>query len=242
MNAIAVIPARYASTRFPGKALAILKGKPVIQHVFERVSDTSLFSQVIVATDDERIAAAVMNFGGLVRMTMESHASGSDRIAEVMEDIFCDIVVNVQGDEPLISGEPLQLLLSAFQDANVRVASLMTEIKDEVELTNPNVVKVVTDCFSNALYFSRSGIPYNRDNQSDVVYYRHIGVYAYRRKTLLEFVELPQTSLELTEKLEQLRLLENGIPIKMVRTDYQGIGIDTPQDLAQAEKLLTVTP
>jgi len=228
---IAVIPARFASVRFPGKPLATLKGKPIIQHVYEQVTGSELFDYVIIATDDERIEEVVRNFGGSYQMTSPHHPSGSDRIAEVVRDFDCDVVFNVQGDEPLIQKEPLALLKDAFKDKEVQVASLMTTITDEAELNNPNIVKVVTDSKSDALYFSRSPIPCNRDRIQDVEYYRHIGVYAYRKQTLLDFVKLPQSSLELTEKLEQLRLLENGIPIRMIKTSYQGIGIDTPEDL-----------
>jgi len=228
---IAVIPARFASVRFPGKPLATLKGKPIIQLVYEQVTGSGLFDNVIIATDDERIAEAVRNFGGSYQMTSPHHPSGSDRITEVVRDLDCDVVFNVQGDEPLIQKEPLALLKDAFNDKEVQVASLMTTITDEAELNNPNIVKIVTGSKSDALYFSRSPIPCNRDRIQDVEYYRHIGVYAYRKQTLLDFVKLPQSSLELTEKLEQLRLLENGIPIRMIKTSYQGIGIDTPEDL-----------
>ncbi|MBM4399975.1 MAG: 3-deoxy-manno-octulosonate cytidylyltransferase [Candidatus Cloacimonetes bacterium] len=231
MKFIAVIPARFASVRFPGKPLATLKGKPIIQLVYEQVTGSGLFDNVIIATDDERIAEAVRNFGGSYQMTSPHHPSGSDRITEVVRDLDCDVVFNVQGDEPLIQKEPLALLKDAFNDKEVQVASLMTTITDEAELNNPNIVKIVTGSKSDALYFSRSPIPCNRDRIQDVEYYRHIGVYAYRKQTLLDFVKLPQSSLELTEKLEQLRLLENGIPIRMIKTSYQGIGIDTPEDL-----------
>ncbi len=232
MKTIAVIPARYASTRFPGKLLADLKGKPVIQHTFENVKDTGLFADVIIATDDERIRKTAANFGGNVVMTRPDHVSGSDRIAEVCRDLVFDLVVNVQGDEPFISKEPLEKLIAVFTDPKMQVASLMCQFQEDHK--NPNIVKVVCDKDDFALYFSRSPIPFNRDNPTDILFWQHIGVYAYRKATLLQYVKLPSGKLEEIEKLEQLRLLENGIPIKMVETDYQGIGIDTPEDLKKA--------
>jgi 3-deoxy-manno-octulosonate cytidylyltransferase (CMP-KDO synthetase) len=213
--------------------LVLLNGKQIIRHVYERVLDSKLFAEVIVATDDARIAQAVKDFGGCCQLTSPHHPSGSDRIAEVIADRDCDLVVNVQGDEPLITAEPLAALVQTFSDSGVRVASLMTPITDPADLTNPNIVKVATSLVGNALYFSRSLLPYNRDNAPAVVHYRHIGVYAYTRQTLLEYVTLPPSPLEQIEKLEQLRLLENGIPIRMVSSAYTGIGIDTPEDLAR---------
>lgn len=239
MSCIAVIPARYASTRFPGKPLVLLQGKPIIQHVYERVLNSKLFTDVIVATDDVRIAEAIKNFKGKYKLTSPNHPSGSDRIAEVIKDIDCDIVFNVQGDEPMIETEPLSKLKAVFEDSEVRVASLMTPICDDEVLLNINIVKVITDNKLNAIYFSRSPIPFNRDSIPGVEYFRHIGVYVYRKKTLLDFIKLPQGKLELIEKLEQLRFLENGIPIRMVKTSYQGIGIDRPEDLDLVEKLLS---
>jgi 3-deoxy-manno-octulosonate cytidylyltransferase (CMP-KDO synthetase) len=239
MKFIAVIPARYASVRFPGKPLALLLGKPIIQHVFERVSGSNLFDEVIVATDDERIATTVISFGGNVKMTAPDHPSGSDRIAEVVRDLDCDVVFNVQGDEPMIETTTLACLKEVCSDPEVRVASLMTTLTDLKELLNINIVKVVTDNNLNSLYFSRSPIPCNRDAIPGVEYFRHIGVYAYRKQTLLDFIKLPQGKLERIEKLEQLRFLENGISIRMVKTSYQGIGIDTPEDLIRVEQLLS---
>jgi len=236
---IAVIPARYASTRFPGKPLALLNGKPIILHVYERVAESRLFQDVIVATDDKRIAEAVQSFGGKCKMTAPDHPSGSDRIAEVIRDLNCDVVFNVQGDEPMIEGATLSKLQAVFSDPKVQVASLMTRLTDPQALLNINIVKVVINNTFDALYFSRSPIPCNRDNIPGVEYFRHIGVYAYRKQTLLDFVKLPQGKLEQAEKLEQLRFLEHGIPIRMVETSYQGIGIDTPEDLQQVEMLLT---
>ena len=240
MNVIAIIPARFASTRFPGKPLAMLKGKPIIQSVYERVVNSGLFTSVCIATDDLAIIDAVKRFGGRAVLTSDKHQSGSNRIAEALQFFpKAELVLNVQGDEPLIEKEPLQKLISVFEDREVQMASLMTPLQDLEMLTNPNIVKVITDRQNNALYFSRSAIPYNRDNLSDVTYYRHIGVYAYLPDCLKKFVSLKQGKLERIEKLEQLRALENGISIKMVETSYQGIGIDTPADLATVEKLLS---
>lgn len=235
MKIIAIIPARFASVRFPGKPLAMLKGKTIIRHVYERVLMSNLFHDVIVATDDERIMNEMRSIDGRFQMTSTKHLSGSDRIAEVVASLDCDVVFNIQGDEPMIEAMPLAKLISAFQDITVQVGSLMTQITKPEDLLNPNIVKVVTDNNSDALYFSRSTIPYDRDGDQNIVHYRHIGVYAYRKQVLLDFIKLPQSRLEQIEKLEQLRLLENGIPIRMVETDYQGIGIDTPDDLVKVE-------
>ncbi len=237
MKIIAVIPARYSSVRFPGKPLAILHGKTIIRHVYERVLDSNLFHDVIVATDDERIVDEVKSFNGRFKMTSVNHPSGSDRIAEVIADLDCDVVFNIQGDEPMIDADSLGGLVSVFQDNTVKVGSLMTQITNPDDLHNPNCVKVVTDVNNNALYFSRSIIPFDRDASQNARYYRHIGVYAYRKQTLLDFIKLPQSKLEQIEKLEQLRLLENNIPIRMIITAYQGIGIDTPDDLIKVQAL-----
>jgi len=238
LTAAAVIPARWASSRFPGKPLARLAGKPVIAHVWEAMRASGLFTDVVVATDDQRIVEAVRGFGGVAVMTGAHHASGSDRVAEVAAGLSADIVVNVQGDEPFLSTAPLQALLAAFSDSRVLVASLMHHQQDEATFHDPNRVKVVCNRHGDALYFSRAPIPYTRDMGAHCHCHVHIGVYAYRRQALLDFVKLPHGRLEETEKLEQLRLLEHGIPIRMVATDYRGIGIDTPADLARAEELL----
>jgi 3-deoxy-manno-octulosonate cytidylyltransferase (CMP-KDO synthetase) len=233
-----MIPARMGSTRFPGKALAPLCGKPIIQHVYEAATRTALFDEVLVATDSSSIIDAVNSFGGKAVMTSQSHQSGSDRIAEAITGYPADVIVNIQGDEPLIDKHSLQQIVSAFDDDTVEVASLYTSI-DEIEmLIDSNIVKVVLDSDSNAIYFSRAPIPYNRDNIPGVNYHRHIGVYAYRQETLLRFVNLPMGVLEQIEKLEQLRMLEHGIRIRMIPTLYQGIGIDTPQDLLLVESIL----
>lgn len=235
MKIIAAIPARYNSTRFPGKLLAELKGKPVLQHTYENVLNTGLFAHVVVATDDERIRKVAAGFPANAVMTRDDHASGTDRIAEVCRDIDFDIVINVQGDEPFIGREPLRKLIQAFAEPQVQVASLMCRF--EKDFTNPNIVKVVCDKNNFALYFSRSPIPFDRDKSGTALYWQHIGVYAFRREALFTFVKLPRSRLEETEKLEQLRLLENGIRIQMVETDYKGFGIDTPEDLERARKL-----
>lgn len=234
MKFIAVIPARWQSSRFPGKPLALLNDKPVIQHVYENVLNSGIFEQVIIATDSQNILDAVHAFGGTAQMTSADHHSGTDRIAEVCRNLDFDIVVNVQGDEPFISAEPLKKLTEAFSDPSVQVASLMYPMYGRID--DRNHVKVVCDNQGNALYFSRSVIPCNRDYNPDAYYFGHVGVYAFRKETLFKFIELPPGKLENIEKLEQLRLLENGIKIKMIETKYSGIGIDTPEDLAQAEK------
>ena len=236
MKAVAVIPARYGSSRFPGKPLVLLRGKPIIQHVYEQVKQSNLFEMVVIATDDVRIVDAVAKFKASVIMTSPDHQSGTDRCAEACDNlpIDFDIVVNIQGDEPFISAEPLTNLLATFNNPDTQISSLMHPIEQDID--NPNSVKVVCDLLGNALYFSRSAIPYNRDG-IDVTYFKHVGVYAFRKEALKKFVNLPPSKLEKTEKLEQLRLLENGFKIRMVKTQYRGIGIDTPEDLKKAEKL-----
>ena len=238
MKAAAIIPARLGSTRFPEKPLAMLGGKCLITRVWEAVVATELFDEVIVATDSKRILDVVLAAGGKAQMTSSEHPSGSDRVAEVASGLEADIIVNVQGDEPFITADVLKPLLDSFLDDAVQMASLMTPILDAEQLDDPGIVKVVTDAAGKALYFSRSLIPFDRDGSSGYNYMRHIGVYAWRRETLLRFVSLGMGKLERVEKLEQLRALENGIAIQMVETDYQGIGIDTPEDLARAERII----
>jgi len=239
MKIVAVIPARYESTRLPGKPLAMIAGKTMIQRVYEAVKETNLFDEVIVATDDERIMSEVERFSGVACMTSNECRSGTDRVAEALKDKDFGIVVNVQGDEPFITKEPLETLISSFRDPSVMVSSLMTEITAQTDVNNPNCVKVVCDKNSDALYFSRSALPYSRD-EAVCKQYRHIGVYAFRKEMLYTFVRLQQSPLEQIEKLEQLRLLENGIKIRMVETKYQGIGIDTPEDLDKANTILSL--
>lgn len=236
LKSIIVIPARFASTRFPGKPLANLAGNPIIQRVYEAVQGLNL--PIIIATDNEIIEREVKKFGATCVLTSEAHQSGSDRIAEVIKEKDYDLIINVQGDEPFIQIEPIKELIRAFEDQSISVASLMHKLDSPTEIINPNNVKVVCGRNNQALYFSRSAIPFNRDNNPEVNYFKHVGVYAYTKKALLEFVELPMGKLEQIEKLEQLRFLEYGYKIKMVETNYRGIGIDTPADLVEAEEYL----
>jgi 3-deoxy-manno-octulosonate cytidylyltransferase (CMP-KDO synthetase) len=242
MNVIAVIPARYASTRFPAKLVQDLCGKPVIVRTYEAALQTQLFDEVFVVTDADEIEAAVKAHGGKVIRSQRHHESGSDRIAEAVVDLKADIVVNVQGDEPFMAREPLEALLQAFRedvDQQIDLGSLMVAITDTTEIENPNVVKVVTDRMGYALYFSRSVIPYPRERAEGLRYMCHIGVYAFRIQALLDFAQWPMQPLEATEKLEQLRYLEFGKRIKMVETSHVGIGIDTPEDLEQARLMFS---
>lgn len=241
MKIIAVIPARYASTRFFAKLLQDLCGKSVILRTYEAAHQTNLFDEVLVVTDSELIFDEISKNGGKVMMSIKSHESGSDRIAEAVQHLDFDIVVNVQGDEPFIDKNSLIKLLHVFQnDPNhqIDLASLMCEIDDPQEISNPNKVKVVVDQNQMALYFSRSVIPYPRDTEVGVRYWQHIGVYAFRKQALMDFYSLPMRSLEASEKLEQLRYLEYGKRIKMIETNYIGVGIDTLEDLEKARKML----
>jgi 3-deoxy-manno-octulosonate cytidylyltransferase (CMP-KDO synthetase) len=241
MKIIAVIPARYASTRFPAKLLQDLGGKTVIQRTYEAAKNTQLFDDVFVVTDSILIYDEIVSHGGKAIMSIKEHESGSDRIAEAVENLDVDVVVNVQGDEPFINDEPLAKVLDVFRtdfDKKVDLASLMFEITDEEEINNPNNVKVVTDQNGFALYFSRSVIPFPREKNVGVRYMKHIGIYAFRKQALLDFYHLPMKSLEASEKLEQMRYLEFGKRIKMVETHQGSIGIDTPEDLEKARKLL----
>lgn len=239
MIKIAFIPARYAATRFPFKLMQLLGDKPVIVHTWENTVATNLFDEVVVVTDHEIIYNEIASRGGKVMMSQKEHESGSDRIAEAIQNLNVDIIVNVQGDEPFVQKEPLQKLLGVFEGEpgkNVQVASLMKKITEPSVINNPNVVKLVTDINSDALYFSRQAIPFARDNNIVVKYKEHIGVYAYRKKNLLQFTTWPASELEQIEKLEQLRYLEHGIKIKMVETDAQFIKIDVPEDLINAQQ------
>ena len=236
-NFLAVIPARYAATRFPGKLMKMLGDKTIIRHVYENTLATGLFNDVFVITDSDIIYNEILSHGGKAMMSRKEHESGSDRIAEAIAGINADVIVNVQGDEPFIKKEPLEKLVGLFDDDKVQVASLMRKISKE-EAGNPNNVKVVTDKNGDALYFSRSIIPYLRDKEMNTDYFLHVGVYAYKKDVLIKFTQWPQSSLEKTEKLEQLRYLENGIKIKMAETDYNNIAIDTPEDLESAKGLL----
>jgi 3-deoxy-manno-octulosonate cytidylyltransferase (CMP-KDO synthetase) len=237
MIIVAVIPARYAATRFPGKLMQILGNKTIIRHVYDNTVSTGLFNDVFVVTDSDIIYNEIKDSGGKVIMSKKEHESGSDRIAEAVAEMNVDVVVNVQGDEPFIKKEPLEKLVRLFNDDNTRVASLKRKISKD-EAVNPNNVKVVTDKLGYALYFSRSTVPYQRDEKTSVEYFLHVGVYAYKKDVLMSFTKWPQSSLEKIEKLEQLRYLENGVRIKMAETDYDNIAIDTPEDLERAKSSL----
>lgn len=241
MKVFAVIPARYAATRFPGKLMQMLGNKTIIAQTYQHTLETGLFDEVWVATDSEIIYEEISKIGGHVVMSSRQHESGSDRIAEAIQNLEVDIIVNVQGDEPFIQKEPLQMLINAFNDPEVSVGSLMQRISEERDIENPNIVKVVVNDYQDALYFSRSPIPFNRNRQADVPYYRHIGVYAFRKHSLLDFTTWPMGKLENVEKLEQLRYLENGVPIRMIETYITGMGIDTPEDLEKAKLLIKKT-
>ncbi|OYW20634.1 MAG: 3-deoxy-D-manno-octulosonate cytidylyltransferase [Sphingobacteriales bacterium 12-47-4] len=235
---IACIPARYAATRFPAKLMQFLGEKTVIRTTYENTVATGLFDEVIVITDSDIIFQEITTHGGKAMMSKKEHESGSDRIAEAVQDMNVDVVVNVQGDEPFVNKDVLEKLVAAFQDPSVKVASVMHPSADAEYLSNPNFAKVVVDKDSNALYFSRALIPFDRQSGLPVTYYKHIGIYAFRKETLLHFTQWPLGKLEQVEKLEQLRYLENGVKIRMVSTEYSGIGIDTPAELEKARELL----
>ena len=238
MKILCVIPARYASTRLPGKPLADIAGKPMICRVYDRAVQAKCLSEVVVATDDQRVQQAVEAHGGRAMMTAKDHPTGTDRLAEVAAaypDI--DLIINVQGDEPLIESSIIDALAAAFDgDADLKMATVMTEITDEAEQMNPNNVKVVTDKNGYALYFSRSLLPYPRYRKG-VPVYKHIGIYAYKREFLLHYAKMAPTPLEETEALEQLRALENGYRIKVIRTAHRFVGVDTAEDLAMVNKI-----
>lgn len=235
-----MIPARYKASRFPGKLMKDLHGKPVILRTYEAAINTGLFDEVYVVTDSNKIFDAVLNAGGQVIKSMKEHECGSDRIAEAVEDMDVDIVVNVQGDEPFIDKNSLAKLLEVFEQdgaEEIDLASLKTPLKDSDDITNPNNVKVITDNNDFALYFSRFPIPYPRDTSARVTYYKHIGIYAFRKSALMDFYKLPMLSLEAAEKIECIRYLEYGKKIKMIETSVKSIGIDTPEDLEKARQL-----
>ena len=234
----AFIPARYAATRFPAKLMQMLGDKTVIRHTYDNTVATGLFDEVYVVTDSEIIFDEIVNNGGKAIMSKRSHESGSDRIAEAIENLDIDIVVNVQGDEPFVKKEPLQKVIDVFSDATVQVASLMQVLTNPQLIEDPNYVKVAVDFHNNALFFSRSVIPYPRDKEAAAKYYEHIGVYAFKKQALLDFTNWPMSPLEAAEKIECLRYLENGVAIKMVVTEYMGVEIDTPEDLIKAAALL----
>ncbi len=238
MKVLCVIPARYASTRLPGKPLADIAGKPMICRVYERASKAQRVAETLVATDDERVFRAVEAEGGKAMMTAKDHPTGTDRLAEVAAAFpDMDLIINVQGDEPLIEPKLIDELADVFdQDTDLTMATVMTEMKDEAEQKNPNNVKVVTDQNGYALYFSRSVMPYPR-NKLGVPVYKHIGIYAYKRDFLLSYAKMKPTPLEQTESLEQLRALENGYRIKVVKTAYRFVGVDTAEDLALVNEI-----
>jgi 3-deoxy-manno-octulosonate cytidylyltransferase (CMP-KDO synthetase) len=241
MKIIAVIPARYASTRFPAKLMQDLGGKTVILRTYEAAISTNLFDDVFVVTDSDLIFNEIILNGGKAIMSIKEHESGSDRIAEAVENMDVDVVINVQGDEPFINKKPLEELIEVFKndtEKKVDLGSLMFQITDKEEINNPNNVKVITDQQGFALYFSRSVIPFPREENVGVRYMKHIGIYAFRKEALMDFYRLPMLSLEASEKLEQLRYLEYGKRIKMVETAHSSIGIDTPEDLEKARKLI----
>ena len=243
MNVVGIIPARYASTRFPGKPLALIAGKPLIQRVVEQCKKATSLSEVVVATDDERIYSAAAKFCR-VEMTSPNHPSGSDRIAEAAGKIECDAIVNIQGDEPMIEPSVIDVVAGALEHCEMSTAA--TRIKNAGDLMNPNVVKTVVNAAGHALYFSRRTIPYLREAASSstseqlaaFAFLKHLGIYGYRRETLLRLVKFPVSPLEQAEKLEQLRALENGIEIAVVRVDYDSVGVDAPEDVERVEKLL----
>lgn len=241
MKIAAFIPARYAATRFPAKLMQVLGNKPVIRHTYDNTLATGLFDEVYVVTDSDIIYQEIVSNGGKAIMSKKQHESGSDRIAEAVADMDMDIVVNVQGDEPFVQRAPLEKLLQVFEGEpgkSVQVASLMQVLKEQAFIQDPNYVKVVVDRNNNALLFSRSVIPYPRSTDVAITYFEHIGVYAFRKEALINFTNWPMTPLEAAEKIECLRYLEYGIPIKMVVTGYMGVEIDTPEDLKRAEQYL----
>jgi len=241
MITVAIIPARYGSTRLPGKALADLAGKPMIQHVYERAQQARAVQRVLVATDDARIYQAVQAFGGEAAMTSATHRSGTDRVAEVAAGLTCELVVNVQGDEPLIRPEMIDAAVQPLlEDETLPMSTLKVALEDENEIRDPSVVKVVTDQQGNALYFSRHPIPYCRAGR-EARWFQHIGLYAYRRSFLLQYARMAPTPLQLSEDLEQLRALENGYRIKVLEVPDRTIGVDTPEDLARVRDLLAKT-
>jgi len=240
MKIISMIPARYSASRFPAKLMQNLAGKTVILRTYEATVATKLFDEVYVVTDSDIIYNEIVNHGGKSIMSKKEHQSGSDRIAEAVEDLDIDIVVNVQGDEPFTERESLFKVLEVFKDDHnneIDLASLMVEIHDWDEISNPNTVKVIVDQNNFALYFSRSPIPYPRDKEVGTRYFKHKGIYAFRKQALLDFSKLPMQFLEATEKIECIRYLEYGKKIKMVETTIQGVEIDTPEDLERAKRL-----
>ena len=240
---LGVIPARFASSRFPGKALASLAGKPMLQHVWERARLSRYLDDLLVATDDEEIAAAVRRFSGRARLTSPHHPSGTDRLAEVATAEPASLYVNIQGDEPLIDPEAIDAaILSVLYDEKIAMGTLKKRIDDPADITNPNVVKVVTNLLDDAIYFSRSPIPHEREGSVDAPpYFKHIGLYVYRADFLLRYPDLTVGPLEQAERLEQLRALENGYRIRVTQTEYESLGVDTPGDLDKVNQLFAIS-
>lgn len=241
MKTIAMIPARYSASRFPGKLMKDLEGKPVILRTYEAAVNSQLFDEVFVVTDSDMIYELIQSANGKVIKSLKEHSCGSDRIAEAVENMNVDIVINVQGDEPFIDKKSLEKLIALFQNDTQRevdLASLMVEMNTIADVQNPNNVKVIVDPNDFALYFSRSPIPYQRDEEIDITYYKHVGVYAFRKEALIEFYHTPVTPLEAAEKIEAIRYSEMGKKIKMIKTDFVAVGIDTPEDLEKAKLFL----
>jgi 3-deoxy-manno-octulosonate cytidylyltransferase (CMP-KDO synthetase) len=239
VSVVAIIPARYQSSRLPGKALADIGGRPMIEHVYRRTSAARSVGVVIVATDDQRICDAVEAFGGRAQLTSPAHESGTDRLAEIAAGLTCDVVVNVQGDEPLVDPSMIDDAIAPFRtDRALEMTTLRRRIDDDADRQNPNVTKVVVDRDGYALYFSRAPIPFTRQGCPPAPAWRHIGLYAYRRECLLRLTALPPTDMERAEALEQLRALEHGIRIKAIETKFDSLGVDTPEDLARVRQLV----
>lgn len=238
MKIVAMIPARYAASRFPGKLMKMLGDKSVIRHTHDNTVATGLFDEVWVVTDSDIIYDEINRHGGNAMMSVGEHECGSDRIAEAAATMNVDVIVNVQGDTPFVKHKPLQQLIELFSDDTVEVASMMRPLEEKELIESPNIVKVVTDLNMNSLLFSRNVIPYPRNESIAIVHYEHIGIYAFRKQALLKFTRWPVTPLEDAEKIECLRFLEHGIPLRMTVVDYKGVGIDTPEDLKRAVKLL----
>ena len=234
----AFIPARYAATRFPAKLMQQLGDKTVIRHTYDNAKATGLFDEVYVVTDSDIIYQEIISNGGKAIISIKTHESGSDRSAEAIEHLDIDIVVNIQGDEPFVKRAPLEKVLDCFKDPSVQVASLMQVLENPASIADPNYVKVAVDKKMNALFFSRSVIPYLRDASVAPIYYEHVGVYAFKKQALINFTNWPMSPLEAAEKIECLRYLENGVGIRMAITDYMGVEIDTPEDLIKAAQLL----
>ena len=235
---LGVIPARFSSTRFPGKVLALIAGKTMLQHVYERAARSTYLTSILIATDDERVYAAAKNFGARVRMTRSDHLSGTDRVAEAAFAVDAEIIVNIQGDEPLIDPAAIDAaILPMVHEPELVMGTLKKRIEDAREITDPNVVKVVTNHAGDAIYFSRCAIPFEREKSVNTPYFKHIGLYVYQRDFLLAYSAMPVGPLETAERLEQLRALENGFRIRVVETEYESLGVDTPEDLERVSRL-----